>query len=52
MTDHSKFREELPPKAAFYNDLTGEDISDEDYKFVEDIYDDFLCCNLGDLHDM
>ena len=42
----------LPDKSCFKNDLTGEDISDEDYKFAWDIFNSFNCITLGDFSDV
>ena len=42
MDDASKFEEtKLPPKEAFYNDLTKQHITEEDYAFVEKLWDTF-----------
>lgn len=52
MTCLDKFKEPLPPKAAFYSSLYEDDISDEDYEFVQQLYSNFKMKNLGDLHDI
>ena len=41
----------LPPKEAFYNDLTEQELSDKDYDFVQTVMDEFDLETLGDLHD-
>ena len=48
-----KFEEtQLPPKEAFFNDLTKKDISEEDFDFAEEIWKTFHLQNLGELHDL
>ena len=42
----------LPPKDAFRNDLTGDDISDKDYEFAEQVWTTMNCESLGDYHDL
>ena len=42
----------LPPKTAFHNDLTGEDISQESYDFAQQVWDTLNCENLGEYHDV
>ena len=42
----------LPPKTAFKNDLTGDDISEESYQFAEQVWNTLNCENLGDYHDI
>ena len=42
----------LPPKEAFHNDLTGDDISNEDYAFAEQVWDTMNCESMGDYHDL
>ena len=61
MTDVTKLREtNLPPKEAFASklnvgttnvsgELIAEDISDEKYKIVQEVYKEFKCKNLADL---
>lgn len=41
----------LPPQHE-YKSLDGEVISDEDYKFAQDIWSKFQLKNLGELHDL
>lgn len=38
----------LPPVAAFTNDLTGEEVSDCDYRFAQTVWSTFGCKTLGD----
>ena len=48
-----KFQEtSLPPKEAFYNDLTGEDISDEDYNHTQQVWERFQCQTFQDYHNL
>ena len=42
----------LPPKDAFYNDLTEEAISNEDYQHAEKVWSTFDCETMGDYHDL
>ena len=42
----------LPPKEAFYNNFNSGDISDEDYKHVQKVWDVFKFKNLGEYHDI
>ena len=53
MNSFEKFKEkQLPPKEAFYNDLSKQHISQDDYDFVQDLWDTFKLKNLGQLHDL
>ena len=53
MTSYNRFEEtNLPPKAAFRNDLTGEDISDQEYEFAEQVWLSMNCESLGEYHDL
>ena len=53
MTSFSRFEEtSLPPKDAFKNDLTGDDISDKNYEFGEQVWTAMNCESLGDYHDL
>ena len=53
MKSFEKFQEtSLPPKEAFRNDLTGEDISNEQYEFAEQVWLSMNCESLGDYHDL
>ena len=53
MSEMEKFDEtSLPPKEAFYNDLSEEQCSDELYARAQDVWDRFNCKTLGDYHDV
>lgn len=53
MDSLAKFdEEELPSQQSFYNDLTDEPISDEDYAHVQSVWEEFELQNLGELHDL
>ena len=53
ITDFSIFGDtELPPSRAFHNDLTGEDISPEDYVHAQNVWNAFNIQNLGEYHDL
>lgn len=43
---------QLPPQRAFYNDLNGKHLSDEDYLHAEWVWDIFKLRNLGEYHDL
>ena len=43
---------ELPPKKDFYSKINLEDISDEDYKHAQKVWDVFKIKNLGEYHDL
>lgn len=47
-----KLTSDLPPQSEFHNELTGEDLSDEDYLHVQRVWDEFEMECLGDLHDL
>ena len=40
------------PKMPFKNELTGDDLTDEDYQHVQTVWDRFEMDTLGDLHDL
>ena len=42
----------LPPKKEFYNKLNLEDITDEDYKHAQKVWDTFNIKNFGEYHDL
>jgi len=42
----------LPPKEAFYSQLTQEHISDADYRHGQQVWSTFRCQTLGDYHDI
>ena len=53
MDSFNKFEEgELPERDAFTNDLTKKKISDDDWKFVNDLWITFGLQTLGELHDL
>ena len=53
MDSFNKFQEtSLPPKQAFHSDLTGEDISNEDYNHAKQVWSTFHCQSLQDYHDL
>ena len=48
-----KFQEKmLPPKEAFFNDLTRKHISDEDYRHTKLVWKTFNMKTLGNFHDI
>lgn len=52
VNDYSRFEEEeLPPKEAFYSQLTKSGISDEDYQYAQRVWQELGCKTLGDYHD-
>ncbi|GFW75952.1 uncharacterized protein TNCV_3247171 [Trichonephila clavipes] len=49
----SKFYEtQLPPQSAFFNSLTNENVSREDYEYAHHIWNIFQMHTLGDYHDL
>ena len=50
--DADKFDEELPPQSEFFNHMTGEELTDDDYELVLQIWEQFDLHSLGDLHDL
>ena len=53
MDSWEKFNENaLPPKKDFYSNSNLEDISDEDYKHAQKVWDVFEIKNLGEYHDL
>ena len=44
--------EQLPPKEAFYSKLSGEGISDDDYKHAHAVWDEFGMKTFKDYHDL
>jgi hypothetical protein len=42
----------LPPKDAFYNDLTKSHISDEDYDHAKNVWEKFEIRHMGEYHDL
>ena len=43
---------ELPPKEAFYSELSMSDISDKDYSHAQRVWKGFDMKNLGEYHDL
>ncbi len=53
MTDFSKLSaKSLPPKDAFYSELTDTGISDSDYKHAQNVWKTFDCKTMRDYHDL
>ena len=53
MDSWEKFQENaLPPKKAFYSNLNLEDISDDDYKYVQKVWNVFVIKNLVEYHNL
>ena len=52
MDSFERFDEGLPPKAAFYNNLKHEHISEADWPHVQEVWKEFDLKTLGDLHDL
>ncbi len=53
MTDFSKLSAtSLPPKKAFYSQLTDNEISDEDYAHAQKVWRKFDCQTMKDYHDL
>ena len=53
MDSFSKFNDtQLPRREDFYSLLTDEDISDEDYKQAQDVWNTFRMKNIGEYHDL
>ena len=44
--------EQLPPKEAFYSKLSGEDISDDDYKHAQEVWEEFDMKTFKDYPDL
>ena len=42
----------LPPKEAFFNDLTEDAITDEQYQHANKVWNTFHCNTMGDYHDL
>ena len=42
----------LPSREVFYNDLSKENISDEDYSFLQELWSKFKLKNMGQMHDL
>ena len=52
MDSQQRFNEKLLDKKEFYNNITIEDITDEDYKQVRIVQRDFELKNLSDYYDL
>ena len=53
MNSFDKFDDRnLPPKKEFYSLLTDEDINDEDYKHVQNVWTTFKLESMGQYHDL
>ncbi len=53
MSDFSKLSaKSLPPKDAFYSELTDTGISDSDYKHDQNVWETFDCKTMRDYHDL
>jgi len=53
MNSYERFDEiKLPPKEAFYSQLSWEHISDADYQHGQQVWSAFRCQTLGDYHDI
>ena len=53
MDSLERFKEnKLPPKKSFYSSLTGEDISNEDYKHAKKVWEVFEMKHLQDYHNL
>lgn len=52
-TSFDKFNDNLlPPKSAFFNDITKEELSDEDYLHAQTVWKTFDIRTLGEYHDL
>ena len=53
MDNMNKFQErQLPPKEAFFSQLTEEHISDKDYQHAQTVFTTFQLQTLGEYHDL
>ena len=53
MDSFERFEEtQLPPKEKFHSSLSQENISEEDYKHAQQVWDTFSCKSLKDYHDV
>ena len=52
MDSFDKFNEKLPTKEDFYSILNNEQITDEDYKHAQNVWNTFKLSNMGEYHDL
>ena len=52
MDSFDKFNEKLPPKENFYSILNDEDVSDEDYKHAQNVWNTFSLKSMGEYHNL
>ncbi|XP_068737901.1 uncharacterized protein [Montipora capricornis] len=52
MDSFDKFNEKLPPKEEFYSILNDEDITDDQYKHAQNVWDVFSLENMGEYHNL
>ena len=52
MDSFDKFNEKLPPKEEFYSILNDEDITDDQYKHAQNVWNTFNLKNMGEYHDV
>ncbi|XP_068761891.1 uncharacterized protein [Montipora capricornis] len=52
MDSFDKFNEKLPPKEEFYRILNDEDITDDQYKHAQNVWNTFNLKNMGEYHDL
>ncbi|XP_068749257.1 uncharacterized protein [Montipora capricornis] len=52
MDSFDKFNEKLPPKEEFYSTLNDEDITDDQYKHAQNVWNTFNLKNMGEYHDL
>ena len=52
MDSFDKFNEKLPPKEEFYSILNDEDITDDQYKHAQNVWNTFNLKNMGEYHDL
>ena len=52
MDSFDKFNKKLPPKEEFYSILNDEDITDDQYKHAQNVWNTFNLKNMGEYHDL